>query len=239
MTPRFLPAGDTALIVEFGEHIERALSDRVLWLSNRIRALALEGIVETVPTFRSLAVHYDPRATSAESLVPAIEALLHEPPVASRAGRLWHLPICYDERCAPDLADVAARTGLTTDEVVALHAGTQFHVYMVGFLPGLPYMGDLPPELVLPRRKDPRIRVPAGSVAIAMAQSVIYPLESPGGWHLIGATPIRLFDPGWSRPALLGPGDAVRFEPVAWSEFCAIERAVAGGTYTVASEDLP
>lgn len=239
MTVRFLPAGDTALIVEFGDHIERALSDRVLWLSERIGGLALPGVVETVPTFRSLAVHYDPRATSAETLVPAIEALLDEPPRSSQAGRLWHVPACYDERCAPDLADVAARTRLTTEEVVALHAGTLFHVYMVGFLPGLPYMGDLPPELVLPRRKDPRVRVPAGSVAIAMAQSVIYPLESPGGWHLIGATPIRLFDPGWPRPALLGPGDAVRFEPIAFSEYQALERAVAAGAYTVASEALP
>lgn len=239
MTVRFLPGGDTALIVEFGDHIERALSDRVLWLSDRIRALALEGVIETVPTFRSLAVHYDPRATSAQNLVPAIKALLHEPPGTSLPGRLWHVPVCYDERCGPDLADVAARTGLTTEQVAALHAGTQFHVYMVGFLPGLPYMGDLPPELVLPRRKDPRVRVPAGSVAIAMAQSVIYPLESPGGWHLIGATPVRLFDPGWARPALLAPGDAVRFEPVDWSEFGALERAVAGGTYTVASEALP
>lgn len=239
MTVRFLPGGDTALIVEFGDHIERALSDRVLWLSDRIRALALEGVVETVPTFRSLAVHYDPRATSAQNLVPAIEALLHEPPGASLPGRLWHVPVCYDERCGPDLADVAARTGLTTEQVAALHAGTQFHVYMVGFLPGLPYMGDLPPELVLPRRKDPRVRVPAGSVAIAMAQSVIYPLESPGGWHLIGATPVRLFDPGWASPALLAPGDAVRFEPVDWDEFGALERAVTGGTYTVVSEALP
>lgn len=239
MTPRFLPAGDTAVIVEFGDRIERALSERVLWLSQRIGAMTIEGVVETVPTFRSLAVHYDPRLTSAARLVPAIEALLHEPVGVSLPGRLWHVPACYDARCAPDLADVAARTGLTTDEVVRLHAGTLFHVYMVGFMPGLPYMGDLPADLVLPRRKDPRVRVPAGSLATAMGLSVIYPLESPGGWHLIGATPIRLFDAGWGRPALLAPGDAVRFEPIAWREFTIVEQAVADGSYTVASETLP
>jgi KipI family sensor histidine kinase inhibitor len=238
MTVRFLAAGDTAIVVEFGEHIERALSDRVLTLSDRIRASAIEGVVETVPTFRSLAVHYDPLTTSADTLVPAIEALLEDSSGTARARRLWHVPACYDERCAPDLEDVAGRTGLTADEVVALHSGTRFHVYMVGFLPGFPYMGDLPEELVLPRRADPRVRVPAGSIAIAMAMNGIYPLESPGGWHLIGSTPIRLFDPGWASPALFSPGDAVRFEPIPWADFEALKAAVAGGSYAVPSEDL-
>lgn len=238
MSVRFLAAGDTAIVVEFGEAVERALSDRVLALSDRVRAAALDGVIETVPTFRSLAVHYDPLATSAQTLVPAIEGMLAEASGSARRRRLWHVPACYEERCAPDLADVAARTGLMTEEVVRLHAGTRFHVYMVGFLPGFPYMGDLPEVLVLPRRTDPRVRVPPGSIAIATTLNGIYPLESPGGWHLIGSTPIRLFDPGWQEPALFSPGDAVRFEPVPWGEHEAIARAVDKGEYRVPCEDV-
>lgn len=239
MSVRFLPAGDTALVVEFGAGVERALSDRVLALGDRVRAAALAGVIETVPTFRSLAVHYDPLTTSADALVPTIEAMLPEASGAGGRRRLWHVPACYDAHCAPDIGDVAARTGLTTEEIVRLHSGTRFHVYMVGFLPGFPYMGDLPEVLVLPRRTDPRVRVPAGSIAIATTLNGIYPLESPGGWHLIGATPIRLFDPGWERPALFSPGDAVRFEPVPWSEHERIGRAVAAGDYNVPCEDVP
>jgi inhibitor of KinA len=235
---QFLPAGDTALVVQFGEEIERDLSARVLALSDRIRRADLAGVVETVPTFRSLAIHYDPLATSADRLQAALSEWLAETDGERRAARLWRVPACYDERCAPDLMAVAEASGLAPDEVVARHAGTRYHVYMVGFVPGLPYMGDLPPELVLPRRTDPRVRVPPGSIAIATTMTTIYPLETPGGWHLIGATPIRLFDPAWERPALLSPGDAVRFEPMPFAEYEALRGAVAAGTYQVPCEEL-
>jgi KipI family sensor histidine kinase inhibitor len=122
--------------------------------------------------------------------------------------------------------------------VVRLHSGTSFHVYMIGFVPGYPYMGDLPPSLVLPRRPDPRIRVPAGSIAIASSMTAIYPLESPGGWHLIGTTPIRLFDARWPRPALLCPGDSVCFEPVSAREFEVIRKESEAGTYQVPHEEM-
>src|SRR5579884_2420222 len=164
MTVRFLPAGDTALVVEFGDRIDRALSDRVLQLSRRIAEAALPGVIETVPTFRSLLVHYDPLTTGAEPLREAIGGLLRHRETRTGGGRLWRLPACYDPSLAPDIAAVAARTGLSVEYVVARHSQTLFHVYMIGFTPGYPYMGDLPPELHLPRREDPRKRVPAGSI---------------------------------------------------------------------------
>jgi inhibitor of KinA len=230
---RFLPAGDKALLVEFGETIERALSERVLRLAERIKELRLNGVIETLPTFRSLLVRYDPLQTSGATLENEISAHLEDAGSAHDEVRLWHIPACYDRRCAPDLDEVAERTGLTSDEVVVRHSGTRFLVYVVGFAAGFPYMGDLPSELVLPRRADPRVRVPAGSIAMATTLTGIYPLESPGGWHLIGAAPIRLFDPNWERPALLRPGDFAKFEPVDFAEYERIRAAVERNDYDV------
>ena len=233
---RFLPAGDSAVIVEFGDRIDRLLSERVLRLSALVRAAKLPGVIETVPTFRSLMVHYDPFATDSASLTAALENLLDSGRSDAKPVTLWRIPACYAASHAPDLAGVAQRTGLSTAEVVGLHSGTRYHVYMIGFVPGFPYMGDLPAPLSLPRRADPRVRVPPGSIAIATSMTAIYPLESPGGWHLIGATPIRLFDPRRSRPALLSAGDAVRFEPISVREFDAIRAAVAADAYQVPCE---
>lgn len=236
MNVRFLPAGDSAVIVEFGDRIDRLLSERVLRLSALVRAAKLPGVIETVPTFRSLMVHYDPFATDSASLTVAIENLLDSGRSEAKPVTLWRIPACYAASHAPDLAEVAQRTGLGMEEIVGLHSNTRFHIYMLGFVPGFPYMGDLPEAMVLPRRADPRVRVPPGSIAIATSMTAIYPLESPGGWHLIGATPIRLFDPRRSRPALLSAGDAVRFEPITVREFDAIRAAVAADTYQVPCE---
>jgi KipI family sensor histidine kinase inhibitor len=236
MKARFLLAGDTALVVEFGDRVDRGLSDSVLRLSERVRAARLRGVTETVPTYRSLMVHYDPLVTDSASVIAEVESLLAESGGDNADVSLWRIPACYAPSHAPDLEEVAQRTGFTADAVVRLHTETCFHVYMVGFVPGFPYMGDLPPALALPRRTDPRVKVPAGSIAIAMAQTAIYPVESPGGWHLIGATPIRLFDPTSPRPALLRPGDQVRFDPVGADEFEAIAAEVARGAYRVKCE---
>jgi inhibitor of KinA len=224
MKVRFQSAGDRALIVEFGDRVDRGLSEKVLRLDAAIRSIPPAGIVETVPTFRSLAVYFDPLQTTRAELRHAITALLDLGDTRRREARLWRVPVCYEGDFAPDLAEVARLTGLTTGEVVALHSGTRFHVYMLGFLPGFPYMGDLPPRLALPRRADPRVRVPAGSISIATSLTAIYPYASPGGWHLIGATPIRMFDPKRPEPALFAPGDAVSFYSIDASEFAAIRR---------------
>jgi len=235
MKVRFLSAGDRALVVEFGDRVNRTLSERVLRLDAMIRSNPPVGTVETVPSFRSLAIYYDPLLTSRGELQPAIEPLLDLGDSRRTGARLWHVPVCYEGEFGPDLAEVARLTGSTPHDVVALHSGTRFHVYMLGFLPGFPYMGDLPPQLALPRRADPRLRVPAGSISIATTLTAIYPYESPGGWHLIGATPIRMFDPERPKPALFAPGDAVMFQPIDAAAFTSIRKAVETRGYKVES----
>ena len=238
MTVTFLPSGDTAIVIEFGDEIDRAVSEEVLRLGARIRGAGIAGILELVPTFRSLLVHYDPLRLTAAELTDRVQALPRDETTLTQTRTLWHVPVCYEAELAPDLADVAAQTGLTRDAVVALHSGTDYHVYMIGFLPGFPYMGDLPAPLVLKRRSDPRVRVPPGAVAIAMAMTAIYPLQSPGGWHLLGTTPIRLFDLSQPAPSLFSPGDAVRFAPVDRATFEAVQAAVGRGEYRVPHERL-
>jgi inhibitor of KinA len=238
MIPRFLSVGDRALAIEFGDAIDRRLSRQVLRLDHAIRADPPAGIVETVPTFRSLMVHYDPLATSRANLEAAITQLLDIDREPLAVAQLWRIPVCYEGQFAPDLADVGQQTGLAAADIVALHSAARYHVYMLGFLPGFPYMGDLPPELALPRRADPRVRVPAGSIAIATTLTAIYPYESPGGWHLIGATPIRFFDPSREPPSLLAAGDAVRFEAISPDAFAAIRRSIEHGRYAIESEPI-
>ena len=217
--PRFLPAGDTALVVEFGDRVDRGLSARVLALAQKLEAAQLAGVVEAVPTFRSLMVHYDPLQTSQRDLQRAIAPLLQGLEAAEIAGRRWRIPACYDASLGLDLADVARRAGLDPAQVVERHSQTSQLVYMMGFLPGLPYLGGLPEEFALPRRANPRVKVPSGSVAVAMAMSVIYPQESPGGWHILARTPVPLWDMRRSPPALLAAGDQVTFEPLSLREY--------------------
>jgi KipI family sensor histidine kinase inhibitor len=217
--PRFLTAGDSALIVEFGDRVDPHLSALVLALAQKLEAAGLAGVVEAVPTFRSLMVHYDPLQTSHADLQRAIAPLLGGLQAARFAGRRWRIPACYDANLGLDLAEVARRTGLSPSQVVERHSQTRQLVYMMGFLPGLPYLGGLPEEFALPRRGNPRVKVPSGSVAIAMAMSVIYPQESPGGWHILARTPVPLWDMRRSPPALLAAGDEVTFEPQSLREY--------------------
>jgi len=231
--PRFLRSGDTALVVEFGDRVDRDVSARVLSLGGLIEAEAIPGIVEVVPTFRSLMVHYEPLTLPHADLERRLGPLIERITVEERPGRRWRIPACYDAETGPDLADVAERTGLSIAQVIERHSATEFHVYMMGFLPGFPYMGTLPPELELPRRENPRLRVPSGSVAIAMAMSTVYTLESPGGWHLLGRTPVLMWDPRRAEPTLVAAGDKVMFTPVSRREYEDILAQSTAGTYDV------
>jgi KipI family sensor histidine kinase inhibitor len=231
---RLLPAGDTALVVEFGDRIDRRLSARVLALARRLNELALDGVIETVPTFRSLLVHYDPLVLPAATLTGRIGALLQDLRTNEDVGRIWRLPACYDARLAPDLDDVAARTGLSPAQVIERHSAATYHVYMLGFLPGQAYMGDVPGELALPRRESPRLKIPAGSLAIATTMTCIFPMETPCGWHLIGRSPIALWDKGPVPGALLAPGDQVTFAPVSLREYEDLAAKVADGRFRIA-----
>jgi KipI family sensor histidine kinase inhibitor len=185
--------------------------------------------VEAVPTYRSLIVHYDPLALSASSLTGRIVDLMRGLKPAQGGARHWHLPACYDPRVAPDLDEVAARTGHSPAQVVELHSATTYHVYMIGFLPGLAYLGDVPKELGLPRRPTPRLKVPAGSVAIATTMTSVYPIENPGGWHLIGRSPVPFLERHPVVRALLAPGDKVTFAPVSLREYEDLAARAAAG----------
>lgn len=236
---KILQAGDTALTIEFGSIATCQLSAQVLALDRVLTAhTALPGIVETVPTMRSLTVYYDPLLTSHTTLSQAITPLLTLSASAEAAGRRWTLPVCYDHVFAPDLAEVAALTELTVDEVIRLHTSVTYRVYMLGFLPGQAYLGDLVPALHLPRRLTPRTTVPPGSVAIATTMATVYPLESPGGWHLIGRCPVRLFDPAAASPVLLAPADEVRFQAINAAEMASLSEAIAAGTWQLTADQV-
>jgi KipI family sensor histidine kinase inhibitor len=217
---RLLPAGDTAVSVEFGDGVDRGLSDLVLALAQRLTEANIAGVVECVPTFRSLMICYDPLLLPYAALSARIAKLVQGLRATETAGRSWRLPVCYDTSVAPDLADVAARTNLTPARVIERHSAATYHVYMLGFLPGQPYLGDVASELALPRRQSPRTKIPAGSVAIAMRMTCIFPAETPCGWHLVGRCPVPLWDLKRGAPKpMLQPGDKVSFAPVSLREY--------------------
>jgi KipI family sensor histidine kinase inhibitor len=237
-TIRFLPCGDTAFSMEFGAKIDRAINAKVVALYKKAQHKTVDGIVELIPTFRSLLVCFDPEKAHPEELQHKLLAMLEDAGHDSEPGRRWTLPVCYEQDFGPDLADVAQETGLSADEVRNLHAQHSYFVYMIGFLPGYGYMGDLPEAIRVPRRTSPRTRVPRGSVAIARDMTAVYSLESPGGWHLIGRTPIKLFDPDAASPVLLAPGDIVSFESICSGDYAAIERDVLAGNSVIQPESF-
>ena len=234
IAPRFLASGDTALVVEFGDRMDRHISALVLNLLRRLRDAEIAGVVEAVPTFRSLLIHYNPLIVRARDLKARLLPLMDGLEAEAMGGHRWFFPTCYEGGdLAPDLDDVARATGLSASKVVELHTEVEHLVYVIGFLPGLPYLGDLPAVLELPRRTSPRIKVPAGSVAIATNQTCIYPLESPGGWHIIGRTAVPLYDPRRQNPVLLAPGDTVRFVPVSREVYDDMQAANQDGVFDV------
>ena len=225
---RVLPAGDTALVVEFGDHIDHKISAAVLSLAHAIDGERIAGVVETVPTFRSLMIHYEPLELSAASLTARIDDRMRTLEAREIVGRVWHLPVCYDPRYAIDLDDVARRTALSRQQVIERHSGPIYHVYMLGFLPGQAYMGEIAAELALDRLEIPRTNIPAGSLAIAGRMSCVFPRETPCGWRIIGRCPIPLWNPAQAT-ALLAPADKVMFVPVSAREYESLATRAAQG----------
>ena len=201
--------GDDALLVTFARAISWDVGVRVRTVARRIRNMHLVSVMDVVPAYTTLAVYFDSRVASFANLSSLVADAIGVPATATDDSQtLIEVPVSYD---GPDLADVAMRTGLTPDEVIERHSSRTYRAYMTGFAPGFTYLGDLDESLVLPRRTEPRVRVPAGSVAIAGAQTAVYPLVTPGGWHLIGTTLVAMFDPRRDPPALIRAGDSVRF----------------------------
>ncbi len=207
------PLGDRAISVSFGEGIGEELSSLVVGQSFAIRAAGIIGVTDVVPAYATLAVHYDPLVIGYTDLSERISSCIASPESiehATPAAALHIIDVRYD---GEDIEEVAGRTRLSIDEVIAIHSGQEYRVYVIGFVPGFAYLGMLDERLALPRRDSPRKRVPAGSVAIADRQTGIYPSSTPGGWNLIGTTSAILFDPDREQPALFKAGDRVRFEP--------------------------
>ena len=230
---RFFPMGDQALIIEFGDRVDPALSADIAAVAQRLRESRSIGVLDVVPAYTTLALHYDPAAVGAgmppyEALVETIDAWLKTQTAAPPpAGRLIEIPVCYGGVFGEDLEALAQQRNLSVEEVIAIHSGATYHVHMLGFVPGFAYLGGLDARLATPRRDTPRPHVPAGSVAIGGAQTGVYPLDTPGGWQLIGRTPLQLFKPDALPPSLLNAGDAVRFVPISVQEFEARSMAPA------------
>lgn len=229
----FLTAGDCAVVIEYGDSIDEATNRRVRLLAAALSLRADPGIVEIVPTYRSLMVHYDPLLVSrpgVEAIV--LEAEQHLADVVLPRPRVIEIPTVYGGACGPDLDDVAAWAGMPVDEVIAIHSGREYLVYMMGFMAGFPYLGGVSSRIAMPRLPSPRTKVPRGSVGIAQEQTGIYPTETPGGWRLIGWTPVRIFDAAHDPPVLFEAGDYIRFVPTTTEAARAITEQIDTGGWT-------
>jgi inhibitor of KinA len=229
-TWRIEPLGDRCLIVAFGEEIDLETNLRARAVAEHLLAHPLPGVVDVVPAFTTVALHYRPEAFADgaagmpfEQLAARVEGILAKGVGRRRpAARRVEIPVCYGGEFGPDLAELARARELSTEEVIRIHAGSPHVVHMLGFAPGHPYIAGLDKRLAMPRRATPRLKVPPGSVGVTGTQSTIYPLETPGGWNLIGRTPLRLFTPEKDPPCLLQPGDEVRFVPIPPRQFEAL-----------------
>ncbi len=231
--PRFLPAGDQAVVVELGDAIEPQTNRRVHGLMDAIEGAEMPGVFDLVQTYRSILVYYDPMQTSLSALEARVSELyLDLEDQAVEAPRTVEIPTLYGGEYGPDLEFVAEHAGLTPREVIDIHSGTDYFVYMMGFSPGFPYLGGLSERLATPRLETPRLEIPAGSVGIAESQTGVYPVASPGGWRLIGRSPVRMFDPEAEPPSRLAAGDYVRFVPiVSETEYQKLQESAGRGVH--------
>ncbi len=217
-------AGDAALFIELEERIDVAVNARAIALAEAVQGAGIAGVRDVVPTYRSVAVYFDPLRTNYEALVQRIEHELAEPSAAPGAPRpLIRIPVCYGGDLGPDLAEVAALAQLAEEEVIRLHSSAIYRVFMLGFVAGFAYLGTVDSRIAVPRRATPRLRVPVGSVGIAGVQTGIYPAETPGGWQVIGRTPARPFDPRRAEPFLMRAGDSVQFYPIDYATWAAAD----------------
>ncbi|HXI06352.1 MAG: 5-oxoprolinase subunit PxpB [Bradyrhizobium sp.] len=209
--PRLLPSGDRAITVEYSRDIDDAANARVLALDRALARDPIEGVTEAVPTYRSLLVHYDPAQIDFDALSARLTALARLPADAGSRARRWRIPVAYGGEQGIDLEDVAKALRTTPDEVVARHAGGNYRVAMIGFTPGWSYLSGLDKSLHLPRRQDPRIMTPAGTISIGGVQAGVQCIAGPSGWHLLGCTPVRTYQLHRDPTFLLEPGDYVTF----------------------------
>lgn len=223
--PRILPANDSSILIEFGDSIDYSINAQVYALQTEIEnSNFVDAVIETIPSYRSLLVEYDVGTLNYGDIRDQVSVLVKrttvmEAAISDQASELHQIPVAYGGELGPDLETVAEHAGLDVEEVIAIHSGTDYHVFMLGFAPGFPYLGGMDERIACPRLSTPRTRVPAGSVGIAESQTGVYPNESPGGWQLIGRTPIALFDVDADPPAAMLPGTQVNFVPISQQEY--------------------
>lgn len=229
---KFLTTGDTALSAEFGNEISPAVNARIRAFDIALSDGGIPGIVETVPTYRSLMIHYDPGVILYDRLVERLRGLLGKlDQIQIPPSQVLEIPVLYGGETGPDLDFVAQHSGKTPQQVVELHTSTEYLIYMLGFTPGFTYLGGMSDEIATPRLSTPRVKIPAGSVGIAGSQTGVYPIDSPGGWQLIGRTPVRMYDPNRAVPILPNAGEYIRFRAIERAEYDRIAAEEAAGAY--------
>jgi len=229
------PLGDTGIIIQFGTEISEAIYQQIRQYVYWLEQSCIEGIVEWVPAYTTLAVFYRPNIISYDELSQKLLKIgekIESMPVPDPI--VIEIPTLYGKEAGPDIQFVAETNGLSEEEVVKIHSSSDYLIYMIGFVPGFPYLGGMDKRIAAPRKKTPRSRIPAGSIGIAGEQTGIYPLETPGGWQIIGRTPVKLYDPQKQDPILLKAGDYIRFVPITEREYEKIEQQVLKGSYKVA-----
>lgn len=231
---KFLAAGDRALVAEFGNAIDDGINNQVHALAKKIEEERIPGVSELVPTFRSLMIYYNPKEIKFAQLKEKIQSFGGIEAEAGRTKkRILKIPCCYGARFGLDLADMERHTGLTREEIIAIHSSVDYKIYMLGFLPGFVYLGGLDKRLEMPRMTTPRVKILPGSVGIGGNQTGVYPLASPGGWRLMGGTPVDFYDPNRKEPILCRAGEYIRFVPITIDDYYDIRRMIVQGTYQV------
>jgi inhibitor of KinA len=238
---RMLKAGEQGVVVEFGSQIDPAVNAQVHRLAKVLTEEMPEQILDIVPTYRSLMIYFDPLVIGREALQKDILKCLagfEGVAAASDTTRTITIPVCYGGEFGPDLEFVAKHNAITEEEVIAIHTSVPYLVCMIGFTPGFPYLGGMSERIATPRLDTPRVKIPAGSVGIAGKQTGIYPIESPGGWQLIGRTPLAVFNPSAENPFLFAAGDYLQFAAIEAEEYVALQEQVASGNYVPATRNV-
>ncbi|MCD8096915.1 MAG: 5-oxoprolinase subunit PxpB [Lachnospiraceae bacterium] len=229
---KIVAAGDSSILIEFGSEINPEINRKITSTVQLIRAQQIEGIVDMIPAFCSLLINYDPRIITYERIQSRMAELVKMDVKASaQKKKVFEIPVCYGGDFGPDIENIAANAGLSVEEVIKIHSSSDYLIYMLGFLPGFCYLGGLDERIHTPRLANPRVKIPAGSVGIGGSQTGIYPLDSPGGWQLMGLTPVKTYDPDRETPILLEAGDYIRFVPIDREEFDRIRALVDKNEY--------